>query len=208
MSPRVSVRRAAVSNRGSVTDSDHVTDGTGRGYQAMAESLGLTEFVERDTGAVRPGGSVMKRIVGAVGAIVALAGCAQATDVSDTGLRAVVSVSASQLQLGDTLEVQVGAINTTDLAITTDLGPCGLWFEVLDQAGNVVAPDPPICPLIDFVPTLPPGDSLGVSFSWRGERKPGSGVFLPAGAYRVRGVLGTTTMEVRSAPQTVQLTPR
>lgn len=125
---------------------------------------------------------------------------------SDVGLRVTVELSTSQAPVGDTVVVAVNAFNITGRPLSLDfLGPCSLSFEVLDGTGTLVAPTTTICPIIDFVPTLPAGASIGLTFDWRGERQPGTGAYLAPGTYRVRGLLDTQDGLLRGESVTLEL---
>ena len=137
-----------------------------------------------------------------------LTGCGGSTDPSEIGMDVTVALSTSQVQVGDTVTIAVTAVNTTGEQLSLAfLGPCSVGFEVVDAAGTVVAPLPAICPIIDFVPTLEAGQSIGLEFPWLGERQYGTGDYLAPGTYRVRGMLDTRSGPLRGAPVTLELTP-
>jgi hypothetical protein len=139
--------------------------------------------------------------------LVGLTSCgSESITVPDVGMHVTVTLSSDADVLGDTVTVDVEAANVSGGPLSLDfLGDCQLYFEVLDQGGNVVAPDPHACPIISFLPMLAAGDSIGIDFKWTGERTIGSGTFLPAGTYRVRGVLDTQSGPVPSDPETLTL---
>ena len=105
------------------------------------------------------------------------------------GLDVSVELSASQLVVGDELEVTVRAENVSSRTVTPDLGPCILTFEVLSGGGTVVAPEQTVCPLILVTADLEPGAAYEFTFTWRGDRDGSASSFLPPGTYHVRGVL-------------------
>jgi hypothetical protein len=118
-----------------------------------------------------------------------------------------VSVSPGQARVGDTVYVAVSARNITGAPLRLSfLGPCSVSYEVLDDNGTAVAPETPLRPIIDFIPTVPAGASIGLTFPWRGERHPGTGTFLPPGVYRVRGLLDTHDGFLRGESVTLELT--
>jgi hypothetical protein len=128
-------------------------------------------------------------------------------DPSDVGMRVTVTLSAGQARVGDTVRVAVNALNITGEPLSLSfLGPCSVSFEVLDSTGKVVAPETTLCPIIDFVPTIPAGASIGLTFDWRGERQPGAGDYLAPGTYRVRGLLDTRSGLLRGESVTLELT--
>ena len=140
--------------------------------------------------------------------VFALASCeSESTAIPDVGMDVTVTLSSAAAVLGDTVTVHVQATNVSGAPLDLDfLGQCQMYFEVLDEEGDVVAPDPHSCPIIDFIPTLAAGASIGVLFAWTGERSIGSGVLLPAGSYAVRGVLDTQSGPVPSDPKPLTLT--
>jgi hypothetical protein len=122
-------------------------------------------------------------------------------------MQVTVALSASQAQVGDTVTIAVAAVNTTGGQLSLDfLGPCSVSFEVLDDAGTVVAPLPAVCPIIDFVPTLEAGQSIGFEFPWWAEQPYGTGDHLAPGTYRVRGMLDTRSGPLRGQSTTLELT--
>jgi len=114
-----------------------------------------------------------------------------------------VSVSPQQLVVGDTARIAVTVINTTSRTRPLDTEGCVIYFEVRSSTGNVVAPEGRYCPLALWVGDLVPGDSLGFTFDWRGERAGED--FLPAGSYRVVGVFDGRTGRRFSAPAPIEL---
>jgi hypothetical protein len=140
--------------------------------------------------------------------LTAIAACGGGpAEPADVGMRVRVTLSASRAPVGDTVLVGVNAVNVTGAPLSLGfLGPCSVSFEVLDGAGAVVAPETPLCPIIDFVPIVAAGARIGVTFPWRGERQPGTGSFLPPGVYRVRGLLDTDSGFLRGEFVTLELT--
>jgi hypothetical protein len=139
--------------------------------------------------------------------ITGLTACGGPGDPADIGMDVTVALSTSSAPLGDTVTVTVTAFNTTGEQLSLGfLGPCSVTFEVLDGTGNVVAPEPPICPIIDWVPTLAAGQSIGLAIEWRGERQAGTGDYLAPGTYRVRGVLDTRSGPLRGQSAILELT--
>ena len=123
-----------------------------------------------------------------------------------------VSVTPREFARGDTATIAVRAYNRTSGVLTFQSDACPLVFEILSESGDLAAPEGIACaqPLLTW--DLQPGDSLAASYTWYGERWRNWGsattpppALLPAGEYRVFGVLRSIDKRVRSAPFRVAL---
>jgi hypothetical protein len=124
-----------------------------------------------------------------------------------------VAVSSDSLIRGtETVVIHVSARNPTTRTLRFDGGGCLLRFEIHDAAGHVVAPDVIACPAILRHVRLEPNDSLTTDYRWHGERWTNAipqgappPELLPAGRYRIYGVLDAIGDRQRSAATLVEL---
>ena len=117
-----------------------------------------------------------------------------------------VALSAPTLRRGAPVRVTVTVRNAgaSALALETPSG-CVTDYEVLDAAGTVVAEAGLMCLQAITTTTLAPGQRRDDVFTLSLEGVDGKS--LPAGRYRVRGVLPLTSGPRRSAPVPLEVAP-
>jgi hypothetical protein len=112
---------------------------------------------------------------------------------------------------GESTRIEVTVMNRGAWPATLHFrNGCTILFQVLDEAGEVVAPGGFVCTLAEVRFDLAPGQSTTRVFTWEGDRyDPMSGQFrpLPPGTYDVIGVLNTSVFHHPSEPVQVELIP-
>ncbi|HEU4631514.1 MAG TPA: BsuPI-related putative proteinase inhibitor [Gemmatimonadaceae bacterium] len=128
-------------------------------------------------------------------------------DVSQPADVAVrVDASPAAVAPSGSLHIVVTVTNTDDERHVIEASSgCFTDFELLDARGDVVTRSLQLCPAMMASRTLDPGESFSETHVWkRGLRGMPE---LPAGTYRVRGILLARTSPVASEAVDVVLTP-
>jgi hypothetical protein len=102
----------------------------------------------------------------------------------------VTRVSREDLRAGDTLQITVEMTNRTESTQSINANQCPPQFVVLREDGAVVGPAAVPCVASAINATVPPGETVRMAFTWRGEMNtsnPAERTFLQPGAYRIQG---------------------
>lgn len=145
-----------------------------------------------------------KRSLVALAALIPLLGCGSPSEPEPGPLSVAISMSQSEVVPGDSMTVTVSATNVTDSSVAArGSSSCWLRFEVRDALGRYVAPQLFCTDDLAGGGVIPPGETRELSFAWTAENRrltTGDSVPLPAGSYRVHGVLDGVDLEARTAP--------
>jgi hypothetical protein len=128
----------------------------------------------------------------------ALTACSDPLGPDVEHVAVLVTLSRSEMMVGDTAEVRVVARNPTRRVLTFYTNACVLGVRLLDPSGQVVHQDPVACNDIGLRHELAPGESLEQTFRFDGTTTWGrapEGIpvrfWVPPGTYDVIGGIST-----------------
>jgi hypothetical protein len=138
-----------------------------------------------------------------------LGACAEPTGAKQR-LGVSVTTSAPIVSVAHPITVTVTATNEGSRPVEVIANGCPEAYRVISTSGATVAPGPTFCALIGMDRRLQPGERIVFSYTWAGTTRPSPDrplVALPAGAYRLQGVVQTYDGEVSSDPIEVRVQP-
>jgi len=138
-----------------------------------------------------------------------LAACTESVAPDVDYVDVAVTLSRSEIVVGDTTEVRVVARNPTRRVLTFHTNACILGVRLRDVSGDVVFQDPVACNDILLTHALSPGESIEQTFHFDGTSTWGAlpegisaRIALPPGIYQL---IGGISADILSASQPVDL---
>ena len=161
---------------------------------------------------------VMSQRVFAAGALLAsslLIGCMDSKnnttapgDYDQLGMITSIQVTPTQFKSGDNVTIKVVSRNASTVPVTLHFSSgCLQGFNVKNQAGQVVAPQPVACTANVSVITLKSGEVIDNTFQWNGGTGYAGNTKLPAGDYEISAHLNAAESSATSASVKVTILP-
>ena len=125
------------------------------------------------------------------GAVLVLAGCADAMAPDIGGIELTLSLSQEEVVIGDTVEIRVVATNVSENEVSFTTNTCVLVVRILDESSTPLVTFPDTCNDIAVGTTIAPGDSI--------ERIVQFDTSVGSGIYSVRAGISDDLLNVPAA---------